>query len=285
MSTPPLLDAHVHLWEPDRFEYEWLKAFPRLNQTHNLDDYTEATDEVNVDEFVFVECTESFDDRVAREEVQWVQSLAERDERIRGIVAHASLEKGGASREHLDWLAQQPLVTGVRRIVQDDPPEYLVNSDLVEGIRLLSDYGFSFDLTVTAVQLEHAIELVDRCPEVKFVLDHLGKPAIREGRLDPWRSHLERLAEREHVVCKLSGVLTEAALEGWTAADVAPFIEHALECFGPDRLLFGGDWPVLRLAANYPTWVDLVEASIQSYSSVEQQKILRGTAKRVYDLS
>jgi L-fuconolactonase len=285
VSTLSLLDAHVHLWEPDRFEYEWLESFPRLNQSHNLDDYTEATGEVDVDEFVFVECTESFDDRVARKEVQWVQSLAERDERIRGIVAHASLEKGGASREHLDWLAEQPLVTGIRRIVQDDPPEFLVDSDLVEGIRLLSDYGFSFDLTVTAGQLEHAIELVDRCPKVQFVLDHLGKPAIREGRLDPWRTHLERLAEREHVVCKLSGVLTEADLEEWATADVAPFIEHALECFGPDRLLFGGDWPVLRLAADYSTWVDLVETSIQSYSDIEQQKILRETARRVYDLA
>jgi L-fuconolactonase len=169
--------------------------------------------------------------------------------------------------------------------VQDDPPEFLVDSDLVEGIRLLSDYGFSFDLTVTAGQLKHAIELVDRCPEVQFVLDHLGKPAIREGRLDPWRTHLERLAEREHVVCKLSGVLTEADLEEWATADVAPFIEHALECFGPDRLLFGGDWPVLRLAADYSTWVDLVETSIQSYSDIEQQKILRETARRVYDLA
>lgn len=285
MSTLSLLDAHVHLWEPDRFEYEWLEVFPRLNQSHTLDDYTEATDEVDVEEFMFVECTESFDDRVARKEVQWVQSFADRDERIRGIVAHASLEKGTGSREHLDWLAQQPLVAGVRRIVQDDPPEYLVDSDLAEGIRLLGDYGFSFDLTITAGQLEHAIELVDRCPEVQFVLDHLGKPAIREGRLDPWRTHLKRLAEREHVACKLSGVLTEAALEEWAAADVTPFIEHALECFGPDRLLFGGDWPVLRLAADYPTWVDLVEATIQSYSDIEQQKILRETARRVYDLS
>lgn len=285
MSTLSVIDTHVHLWEVDRFGYEWLEAFPRLNQTHGLDDYTRAAENVSVDGMVFVECTESFDDRVARKEVQWVQSLADRDERIRGIVAHASLEKGGASRDHLDWLAEQPLVTGVRRILQDDPPEVLRDADLVEGIRLLSTYDLPFDLTVTAPQLEHAIELVDRCPEVQFVLDHLGKPAVRDGRLDPWRTHVERLAEREHVACKLSGVLTEADLDAWTPGDVAPFLDHALECFGPDRLLFGGDWPVLRLAADYPTWVDLVEATIQTYSEAERRKILRETAERVYDLS
>ncbi len=285
MSTLSLLDAHVHLWEVDRFGYEWLEAFPLLNQTHGLDDYTHVTEAPSVDGMVFVECTESFDDRVAREEVQWVQSLADRDECIQGIVAHASLEKGDASRNHLDWLADQPLVTGVRRILQDDPPEFLLDRDLVEGIRLLSNYDFPFDLTVTAPQLEHVIELVDRCPEVQFVLDHLGKPAIREGQLDPWRAHIRRLSEREHVACKLSGVLTEADLDAWTPGDITPFIESALECFGPDCLLFGGDWPVLRLAADYPTWVDLVQTTIQTYSETERRKILHENAERVYDLS
>lgn len=285
MSTLSVIDTHVHLWEVDRFGYEWLEEFPLLNQAHGLDDYTRVTENVSVDGMVFVECTESFDDRVAREEVQWVQSLADRDERIQGIVAHASLEKGGASRDHLNWLTEQPLVTGVRRILQDDPPEVLLDGDLVEGIRLLSNYDFPFDLTVTAPQLEHVIELIDRCPEVQFVLDHLGKPAIREGRLDPWRTHVERLAEREHVACKLSGVLTEADLDAWTPDDITPFIDHALECFGPDRLLFGGDWPVLRLAADYPTWADLVETTIQTYSETERRKIFRETAERVYDLS
>ncbi len=283
MSTPSLLDAHVHLWEVDRFGYEWLEDLPILDHTHGLDEYTRATEEVPVDGMVFVECTESFDDQVARTEVEWVQSVA--DDRLRGIVAHASLEQGAASREHLDWLAEQPQVVGVRRILQDDPPEFLLDSDLAEGIRLLSDYEFTFDLTVTAVQLEQTIALVDRCPNVQFVLDHLGKPAIREGQLDPWRTHLERLAEREHVACKLSGVLTEADLEAWTSEDVRPFIEHALECFGPDRLLYGGDWPVLRLAADYSTWVDLVEARLQTDTEVERRTIFRETAERVYDLS
>lgn len=284
MSTPSLLDAHVHLWEVDRFSYEWLEDLPVLDHTHGLDEYTRATEAVSVDGMVFVECTESFDDQVARKEVEWVQSLATEDDRLRGIVAHASLEKGAASREHLDWLAEQSQVVGVRRILQDDPPGFLLDSGLAAGIRLLSDYQFTFDLTVTAAQLEQTIELVDRCPGVQFVLDHLGKPPIREGQLDPWRTHLERLAERENVVCKLSGVLTEADLKAWTSEDVRPFIDHALECFGPDHLLYGGDWPVLRLAADYSTWVDLVEARLQTDTEAERRTIFRETAERVYDL-
>jgi len=285
MSSLSLLDAHVHLWEIDRFEYEWLESFPRLNQSHGIDDYTDAIGDVTVDDLVFVECTEAFDDVVARKEVQWVQSLAGDDERIRGIVAHASLEKGAASREHLDWLGEQPRVVGVRRLLQHDPADVMLQSEFVEGVRLLREYDFSFDVTVTADQLEHVIELVDRCPDVQFVLDHLGKPALREGRMDPWRSYLNRLAEREHVACKLSGLLTEADLDAWTSEDVRPFVEHALECFGPDRLLYGGDWPVLRLAADYPTWVDLLETMLSACTDAERRSIFRGTAERIYALS
>lgn len=285
MSSTSLVDSHVHLWDVERFDYEWLEALPRLNQTHGLQAYAEATSDVSVEEMVFVECTESFDDQVGRSEVQWVETLRQQEPRIRGIVAHASLEKGAASREHLNWLADRPLVTGVRRILQDESEAFFRQSDFVEGVQLLADYDFTFDLTVTASQMEAAIELVDRCQAVEFVLDHLGKPDIRNDGFDPWRTHLQWLAEREHVTCKLSGVLTEADPGAWSTADVRPYLDHALSCFGADRLFFGGDWPVLSIAAEYPTWVDVVETSLESLSPSERDRLFRLNAKEVYGLT
>lgn len=280
-----LVDTHVHLWDPEYLPYTWLEAFPTIHETHDLDDYDAAVGETTVESLVFVECTESFDDLTSRNEVRWVQSLARDDDRIQGIVAHASLEKGAAARSHLDWLAQRPLVKGVRRILQDEPDDFCLRPDFVEGVRTLPDYGFTFDLTVRAPQLANVVQLVDRCPGVDFVLDHIGKPNIQGGRMDPWREQLAALADRPNVACKISGVLTEADPEDWTVDTVRPYVEHALVCFGIDRVLFGGDWPVVRLAADYTTWLDVLEACVQSCSEVEQQKLFRDNAERIYRLS
>lgn len=277
-----LIDTHVHLWEPDRLPYAWLEAFPALNRPHGLTEYREATDAADVGGMVFVECTESFDDTVSKQEVEWVQSLAEDEDRLQAIVAHASLEKGAEARSHLDWLSDQPLVTGVRRIVQDETPEFLTHDDFVEGVQLLGGYDFSFDLTVQSHQLEAAVELVDRCPNVQFVLDHLGKPTIRDGEWTAWADAIVTLADRENVVCKLSGVLTEADLDSWTYEDVAPYLEHAVMCFGRNRILFGGDWPVLRLAADYPTWLDVMHRFVEDELVVERERLFWKNAERVY---
>lgn len=285
MSDRSLVDTHVHLWDLDRLPYAWLEEFPTINETHDLDDYDRAIGEVTVESLVFVECTESFDDTTSREEVRWVQSLAQDDDRIEGIVAHASLEKGAAARGHLDWLAQRPLVKGVRRILQDEPADFCLRSEFIEGVRTLPEYGFTFDLTVRAPQLSNVIQLVDRCPGVDFVLDHIGKPDILGGRMDPWRGQMAALADRPNVACKISGVLTEADPEGWTIETVRPYVEHALTCFGMDRVMFGGDWPVVRLAAGYTTWLDVLEACVQSYSEAETRKLFRDNAERIYRLS
>lgn len=284
MTELPIVDTHVHLWDLDRLAYPWLEGLPRLHHTHGLEDYDEAVGDAPIESFVFVECTESLDDETSRDEVRWVSSLSAQDERLQGIVAHASLEHGQEAREHLEWLAQRPLVKGVRRLLQDEPDAFFRRSDFVEGMQMLSSYDLSFDATVRAPQLPPLVDLVDKCPDVAFVLDHIGKPNIRAGALDPWREHLAELAERPNVVCKLSGVVTEADPENWTVDGVRPYLEHALECFGVDRVLFGSDWPVLRLAADYPTWLDVLMAVLQNYSEADRRKILSSNAERIYGL-
>ena len=285
MDDVSIVDSHVHLWEVDRLPYAWLEDLPPLNRTHGLAEYDSAVGAAPIEEIVFVECTEAFDDEVSRREVEWVTGLAEQDPRIRGIVAHASLEKGDRVREHLDWLADRPLVKGVRRLLQDEPDAFFGRADFREGLRHLARYDFSFDLTIRAPQLPAAIDLVDACPEVSFVLDHLGKPRVRAGEIEAWDDGLAALAERPNVVCKLSGVLTEADPEAWTVDDVRPYIERAYEHFGPERILFGGDWPVLRLAADLPAWLEVLDAVLGELSPAEQRALYRTTAERVYRLS
>jgi len=284
MSTVPIADSHVHLWDLDRMSYPWLEDLPSIHETHLLEEYEAAIGDAPVEKLVFVECTVSFDDEKSRQEVQWVSSLAEQDKRIQGIVGHASLENGRAEREHLEWLAQQPLVTGVRRILQSEPDDFLQRPAFVEGVQMLAEFDFTFDLTVQAPQLPSVIELVDACTDVDFVLNHLGKPNIQDGEFDPWGESLSALAERPNVVCKLSGVLTEADPENWTTKEIRPYVDHAVKQFGFDRLLFGGDWPVLRLAADYSTWLKVLSDTLSHYTEEEKRRLFQGTAERVYRL-
>lgn len=284
MIDLPITDTHVHLWDVERTTYSWLSDLPLLHETHGVEEYDDATGDAPIETIVFVECTESFDDEESREEVRWVSSLAETDERIQGIIAHASLEKGQEARPHLDWLAQNPRVKGVRRLLQDESEAFFERKDFIEGVQLLEEYGLTFDITVRAHQLPAVIDLVDQCPGVSFVLDHLGKPNIEDGLFDTWSTHLTSLAERQNVTCKLSGVLTEADPETWTPVEIRPYLEHALDCFGVDRLMFGSDWPVVRLAADYPTWLDLLDTTLHGISRSEKRELFHSTPKRIYQL-
>lgn len=285
MPDLALIDTHVHLWDPARLLYPWLADLPRINARHDLAVFDEARAGREVEAMVFVECTGAMDDAVARREVEWVQDVARADTRLRGIVAHASVERGEAARPHLEWLAAQPLVKGVRRLIQHEPdPAFCAQPFFVEGVRQLARYGLSFDICIYHHQLPAAVELVRACPEVTFVLDHIGKPPIREGRLDPWRGHLRALAALPNAVCKLSGVVTEADPDSWTPDDVRPYIDHAVEAFGFSRLLFGSDWPVLRLAGDYPGWAHLVDEAVRHASDGDRLKLFRTNAERVYRL-
>jgi L-fuconolactonase len=280
-----LVDTHVHLWDLGRRAYPWIAEHPVLNETHGIDRFDAECGAVPVKQFVFVECTVSFDDEVAREEVRWARALAEEDPRLRGIVAHASLEKGAAIRPHLEWLAERPLVRGVRRLIQEEPdPSFCLQDAFVEGVRLLAELDFTFDLCVYPDQLPQVIELVRQCPEVQFVLDHLGKPAIRDGAMDPWRARIRTLAECPNVACKVSGALTEADPDAWTPDVVQPYLEHVIRAFGSDRVMFGGDWPVVKRAAPYPEWVGLVRDAVRDCPPADQRRLFRETAERVYRL-
>lgn len=190
-----------------------------------------------------------------------------------------------AAREELDALAETGLLRGIRRLIQHRPdPEFCLRPDFIAGVRLLPEYDLVFDVCITHDQLPNAIAFMRQCPDVTFVLDHIGKPEIRTGLMQPWKDQITELAHMPNVNCKISGVLTEADHHAWTREQVRPYVAHCIESFGFDRIMFGGDWPVVELAGDLPGWVGIVDWIVGGCSQHEKQRLFRDNAIRVYRL-
>lgn len=271
-----ILDAHVHFWDPSERRYAWLDAQPVLKRRFGPEDYDAGHHDVAGMLFVQADCR----DEEALGEARWVADLARSDPRLRGIVAYAPVHLGAGVGEQLAALKKVAGVVGVRRLLQDEPESALLDPALAEGIRMLAAHRLTFDLCIRHRQIPAARRLVAACPDVTFVLDHLGKPPVASGALDPWRDDLARLARHQNVVCKLSGLATEAA-PGWRAVHVRPFLRQALELFAPHRCMIGSDWPVSTLATTVEAWFDAVADDL---SPGERDAVLHATARSVYGL-
>jgi L-fuconolactonase len=246
-----------------------------------MEDYRRACGSVAVAKMVFVQC--ECDPAQFLQEADWVTGVAREDARLRGIVAWAPLEKGEAAEPDLARLASNRLVKGIRRIIQFEPDiDFCLRPKFVRGVQMLHAHGMSFDLCINHLQLANTNKLVRLCPNVNFVLDHIGKPNIKSGLLDPWRAELRELSRMENVSCKLSGLATEADHASWTAADLRPYIDHVIACFGFDRVMFGGDWPVSTQATEYPRWVETVDEALRGCSVDELRKIYLRNAESFY---
>ena len=278
----PIVDAHVHLWNPEQFSMPWLADIPRLNRPYGLQDYREQTQGLPIIVMVYVEV--GVEAQEALREAHYVAGLAREEPRLQAIVAAAPVERGVAVREHLASLvAISPLIKGVRRNLQDEAePDFCLHPDFVAGVRLLAEYNLSFDLCIKHWQLPYVTELVRRCPDTAFILDHLGKPGIKQQLLDPWQVDLRALAELPNVVCKISGMVTEADHEGWQPTDLEPFINVVLDAFGEERVLFGSDWPVALLASPYHRWYETLEALTAGLPVSARRKLWAGNAQRFY---
>lgn len=284
MPNVPVVDAHLHLWDPTRFRIGWLDGNETLDRPYLLADYAEATVGIDVAAMVYLQV--EVEPAYALLEARWAEDRAAEDPRLQGIVAWAPLEHGDRARSLLDELAATtPRLKGIRRLIQSEPdPEFCIRPDFVRGVRLLPEYGLSFDICIYARQLPNTIELVRRCPDVRFMLDHIGKPDIRAGGYEPWATQMAELAAFPNVWCKISGVATEADPEHWTATGIAPYVLRAIEVFGEDRVAFGGDWPVLRLAGTWRRWVETLDEIASGMGDEGRAGLWAGNARRFYRL-
>ena len=277
-----IVDAHVHFWDPRAMRYPWLEHLPVLERPFTPDDYAGVTDDVRVEKLLVVECDCERDGTMR--EVEFFERLAEVEPRIGGIVAFVDLTNAAARERTLEALSRVASVKGIRHNIQGEAPGFCVDPTFVEGVRRVGECGFTFDLCVTHDQLGDVIELVRACPDTQFVLDHCGKPAIRDQRFDPWRDDITRLSEVERVSCKISGLLTEADHRRWREEDIMPYATHVVDCFGTTRVMYGSDWPVLTLAGAYADWFELSQTLVATWSDTERRAFYHDNAVRTYAL-
>lgn len=283
MPSFAIVDSHVHLYDPTWLRYGWLGKVPRINRHYDLSDFDRCRAGVQVDKLVFAEV--AVDPGLHFAEAAWVQGLADADPRLAGMIAHAPMEKGAAVEADLDRLAQYTALRGIRRLIETEVDiSFCLSPGFLEALRLLPARNLSFDICVKHWGLVFAVEMARRCPGVRFVLDHIGKPGIRDGLVEPWKDQLRRLAELPNVVCKLSGVITEADHGHWTKEQVRPYVEHVIDCFGFDRVMYGSDWTVSELTHDYPAWVAILDEITAGCSADELESLWRGTAIRTYRL-
>ena len=277
----PIVDAHLHLWDITKLNYPWLDDIPALNKTFSLDDYNTACGDIKVEKMVFMQC-ECLPSQYMRE-VEWVTELSLADPRIRGIVSWAPLEKGEDVRPEIELLKKNSLVKGIRRIIQFEPDlEFCLNPDFISGVNLLAEYDLTFDLCISYMHNKNVIKLLNKCPDVPMILDHIGKPNIKGKVLDPWCDEIAEISKFPNVYCKLSSLATEADHLNWTINDFRPYVDHIIKCFGFDRLMFATDWPVSSLAAGIPLCVDTLNTILEGCSRVELEKVFFRNALDFY---
>ena len=278
-----MIDAHMHLWDLNRLSYPWLEDLPRINRTFLVEDFDAARGGREIDAVVFVqaECRHE----QYRDELRWVQSLADRDRRLRGIVPWAPLEDGAAVAADLEQIAADPRVKGVRRIIQfEDDLGFCLQPGFVRGVQLLADYGLHFEITIAPRHFPRVMKLVEACPDTRFILDHIGNPDIAAGETEPWRTSLREFAASGPHRCKFSNLVCNADLDRWTIDDLRPYAEVVIEAFAPDRLIWAGDWPHVLRASGYLRWLETAETLTAHLSESDRRKIFHDNAAEFYRL-
>jgi L-fuconolactonase len=282
--TDVVLDSHHHLWDTTKLNYELFRTIPELARPYRAAEYDREARALGIAASICVEAASAGAD--TRQETEWLVGEAAQSELIAGLVAWAPLERPSTLNGHLDWLLSLggPTIVGVRRSFELESSDFARRPEVAEGARTAGARELVVDLVLFSNSLAASIELVDACPHTQFVLDHLGKPRIREQLFEPWATELHELALRPNVACKLSGLTTEADRDAWSVDHLKPYVEHALDCFGAERLLYGSDAPVASLAGGHRKWLKAVDELLTGIGAEERAAILGGNARRVYHL-
>jgi predicted TIM-barrel fold metal-dependent hydrolase len=250
-----------------------------------MDDYRKATEGLNVVKSIYMEV--ALDPAQQVEEAEWVTDVCKRGgtPMVAGVVSGQPADDGFPA--YLARFKRNPYIKGIRQVLHapETPPGTCLDARYIRGIRQLGESGLTFDLCVRAAELRDAAKLVDACPETSFILDHCGNADVLAKDRTAWRADIAEVARRKSVVCKVSGIVASTKGMPWTPDDLAPIVNHVLEVFGPDRVMFGGDWPVCTLGATYRQWVEALRAIVKERPEAEQRKLFHDNAVRVYRLA
>lgn len=276
-----IIDAHQHFWQLGQFDTTWLEI-PEHEAIRR--DFLPAhlkpqMDAAGVERTVVVQAQHDL------EETRWMLRLADDHEWIAGIVGWVDLA-APACEEQLAEFQAHPKFVGLRHITQDEPDDdFIVRPDVIGGLKVLEKHAVPFDLLFYVKHLRHAAVLAEILPDLPMVIDHLAKPRIKVGAIDDWEHNFRAAAKHENIYCKLSGMITEAHWSNWTPVDLAPYVEIALDAFGPERLMFGSDWPVCELTGTYQQVFDALAECLAPLSDAEREQIYAETAREFYGLN
>lgn len=292
----PIVDTHQHLWDLSRFDLPWLAGAAALAKDHLPSDYARATDGLGIAKTVYMEVDVAPHQRAA--EADYVIDLCQRDDNPMAGAVLAGTPADPGLEAYLRPYKDQPYIKGIRQVlhVPEARRGHCLEAAFVNGIRLLGQWNLSFDLCLRPAELGDAVSLAEQCPETRFVLDHCGNadPSIVNGAAptaddpfahsaDQWKRDIDALGQRPNVVCKISGIIARAP-EGWNWQTLAPTVDHCFDAFGPDRVIFGGDWPVCNLGASYAEWAAALRQIIAARPEEHQRALLSENAERFYNL-
>ncbi len=275
-----LIDAHHHFWRLDQFDYSWLDADAHQPIRRNFlpEDLGPLIERIGVQKTVLVQTQHTIDEN------RWAIELAEQHDFIAGVVGWVDLASESCEDQLLQ-LKDHPKFVGIRHVTQDETDDnFIVRDDVVRGLKVLEKHTVPFDLLFYVKHLQHAKSLAERLPNLPMVIDHLAKPEIKEHQMDNWLDNLKAAAAFPNVYCKLSGMINEADWQEWKTADLEPYVQTALALFGPERCMFGSDWPVCLLAGSYERVFETLNEALGPISESERGMIFGGTAARFYGL-
>ncbi|HKI31372.1 MAG TPA: amidohydrolase family protein [Gemmataceae bacterium] len=285
-AAVPIVDTHQHLWDLKKFKLPWVKEGSPLARTFDLDDYRKATEGLNVVKTVYMEV--DVDPSQQDAEADYVIGLCKDFEKTK--MAGAVISGRPASdgfKKYVSRFKGSKQIKGIRQVLHNEANKagYCLQPAFVKGIQLLGDLGLSFDLCLRPGELLDAARLIDECPGTRFILDHCGNANVQAKDRTQWQKDIGEVAKRKNVVCKVSGIVASAKPGAWSADDLAPIVKHVQEVFGPDRVMFGGDWPVCTLAASYKQWVEALKTIVKERKEEEQKKLFHDNAVKFYGLA
>jgi len=275
-----IIDSHHHFWIYNPVEYDWIdNDMGRIRGDFLPSTLKNEITAAGVNGVITIQARQTI------EETEWILQLAAENDFIKGVVGWIPLVDEHVD-DYLGKFQDDQNLKGIRHVLQEEPdPEYMLRNNFNRGIKLLSRYNLVYDILIFERQLTQTIEFVDNHPNQAFILDHIAKPLIKDNIINPWKKNIIELAKRENVCCKISGMVTEANYRNWTVEQLYPYLETVLETFGPERLMFGSDWPVCQVACEYNQWLDIVKEFISGLSTREQENIMGLNAVRIYNLT
>ena len=272
------LDSHQHFWKYSPQQHNWIDdSMVSLKRDFLPNDLEPHLIENKIEACVVVQADQS------EKETEFLLEMAAQYEFIKGVVGWVDLRAKNVE-ERLQFYCQNQYFKGVRHIVQSEKQDFLLDPAFQNGIGKLGNLNLTYDLLIYPHQIEAAIKLVSQFPSQKFVLDHLAKPHIKNGKIDPWKNQIQRLAQFSNVSCKISGMVTEADHVQWKPSDFIPYLDIVFEAFGENRILFGSDWPVCLLAASYQEVYHLITDYTANFSLEQRDKLFGGNAERIYNI-